>query len=104
MIEKHRTCRESSFYEEQKAELQSDPTKFGEVEDIYAIVIACGAENNEVIDGTPGWRRQRTRAGIGGWAPALFIYYTIIDDNICELQAVERADATPSILSVFDRS
>jgi len=103
MIDKHRNCREAPLYRRHKAELQPDPRKFEEVEAIYSQLIASSPENNEVVDGTPGWRRQRTRPGIGGWAPALYIYYTIVDDDHCELQAVERADTIPSIQSIFDR-
>jgi hypothetical protein len=104
MTETYRGCIEAPLYRSQKAELQPDPMKFDEVEALYHHVIARRPTAYHIIDGTPGWRRLRTRAGIGGWSPSLYLYYSILSEHTCELQAVERADAKPSIVTFFDRA
>jgi hypothetical protein len=54
------------------------------------------------VDPERGWRRIRTRENIVPGLPALYIYYSIEDDNNCALESVEVVRTRPTVQGFFD--
>jgi hypothetical protein len=94
-----REYREEPLFRSQKVAIQPDPEIFEEVLLAYGWMIAQNPTAYPVLPGTSGWRRFRTR--LVGDNPALDIYYSVVSDKLCALEAVERATESPPI-SFFD--
>jgi hypothetical protein len=96
-----RNYREEPLFRSQKYAIQPDAELFEEILSVYGWMIVQDPTAYPVLPDTPEWRRVRTRPGLGG-CPALFIYYTIVGDELCALEAVEVATEPPPVPSFFD--
>jgi hypothetical protein len=87
-----RTVRRDPQFEEQALQIQPDAWRLDEVLDAVEWSIAMAAESWHLVEGPEGTAvRLAITTAFPGGAPALWIYFTIDDDDYCTLRAVELA-------------